>query len=193
MPDALDLLKTRRSIPGAFLGEPGPSAEELRDILTIGARVPDHGKLVPWRFVIIAGDERLQAGDAVAQLYRRKEPDAVPAKIDEQRDRIAKPPLTMIVVSRTAPHPKIPEWEQFLSAGNVAMNLVLASHALGYAAQWVTGFAAYDAEAAALLGVAANERIVALIHVGTPSAPPSERPRPDIDDITTRWQPARSW
>ena len=109
MPDALDLLKTRRSIPGAFLGEPGPSAEELRDILTIGARVPDHGKLVPWRFVIIAGDERLQAGDAVAQLYRRKEPDAVPAKIDEQRDRIAKPPLTMIVVSRTAPHPKIPE------------------------------------------------------------------------------------
>lgn len=189
MPDALDLLKTRRSIPSSFLGEPGPSADELRDILTIGARVPDHGKLTPWRFVIIAGNERQEAGDALAELYQRKTPDALAAKVDEQRDRIAIPPLTVIVVSRTALHPKIPEWEQFLSSGNVAMNLVLAAHALGYAAQWVTGFAAYDADAAALLGVAANERIVGLIHVGTPSVPPSERPRPDIDDITTYWRP----
>ena len=189
MPDALDLLKTRRSVPSAFLGEPGPTPDELREILTIGARVPDHGKLAPWRFVVIMGDERQQAGEAIADIFKRKNPDAERSKVDDLRDRIAKTPLTLVVVSRTAPHPKIPEWEQFLSAGNVAMNTVLAVHALGYGANWVTGFAAYDADAAALVGTVETERIVAVIHIGSPSETLSERRRPDIDDITTYWRP----
>jgi nitroreductase len=187
--DALQLLRTRKSISAPFLGPPGPGDSELREMLTIASRVPDHGKLTPWRFIVFAGDARIAAGDLLATAFAAKYPDAADDKVAEERNRLARAPLVVAVVSTAAPHVKIPEWEQFLSAGNAALSLVLAAHALGYAAQWTTGFPAYDADGARVLGVPGTERIVALIHVGTPSVPAVDRPRPPLSAVVTYWTP----
>ncbi len=189
MPDALDLLKHRRSIPATFLGPPAPSQSELAEMLTIAAHVPDHGKLVPWRFIVFSGPAGRQVGEELARLFGSRNRHADEKQLEEERLRLARAPLVVAVVSTAAPHPKIPEWEQVLSAGNAAMSLVLAAHTLGYAANWRTGWIAYDEEAGRLLGVKPGERIVAFIHVGTPTVPPVERPRPDLKQIVTYWTP----
>jgi nitroreductase len=189
MPDALDLLKTRRTVAHTFLAEPGPSPDELNDLLTIGVRVPDHGKLTPWRLVVFNEGRGQAAGDALESLLRTREPELEDQKVTDQADRFRTPPVVVLVISRVGPHPKIPEWEQFLSSGAVAMNIVLAAHALGYSAQWLTGIPAEDREAAALLGAGEGERIVAVIPIGTPSIPPVDRPRPAIADVVTWWKP----
>jgi nitroreductase len=190
MPDALQLLKTRKSIPSVFLGEPGPTEAQLAEMLAIAVHVPDHGKLAPWRFVIISGDARRAAAEILIPIYQAKNPDAPAAKVEEERSRLLKPPLIVVVVSRAAPHVKIPEWEQVLSAGNAAMSLVFAAHALGFAAHWTTGFIAYDPEARREIGLSEWERVIAVIHIGTPEAPPIDRPRPDLARVVTRWQPS---
>jgi nitroreductase len=192
MPDALHLLKTRKTIASAFLGEPGPTPAELAEILRIATHVPDHGTLAPWRFIVISGGARQAAADMLIPIYRAKNPDAPAAKVEEERIRLTKPPLIVVVVSTAAPHVKIPEWEQVLSAGNAAMSLVFAAHALGYAAHWTTGFIAYEAEARRALGLGDSERVIAVIHIGTPNAPPVERSRPDLARIVTRWEPPRA-
>ncbi|TMJ36552.1 MAG: nitroreductase [Alphaproteobacteria bacterium] len=138
MADALELLKTRRSIKPVELVGPGPSKAEIETLLTIASRVPDHGKLVPWRFIIFEDAARLAAGDAIAAAFSAKYPQAKPEHIQAERARLARAPLVIAVVSRAAPHVKIPEWEQVLSAGAAAMSLVLAAHALGYGASWIT-------------------------------------------------------
>ncbi|HZP20567.1 MAG TPA: nitroreductase [Bauldia sp.] len=190
MPDALELLKTRKSISAPFLAEPGPSDAQLAEMIAIASRVPDHGKLTPWRFIVFKGEARKQASAELAALFHRQHPDATEKQLEEERKRLAQAPLVVIVVSRAAPHPKIPEWEQVLSAGNAAMNLVLASHALGFAAQWTTGWIAYDPDAAKILGLQPEERIVGVVHLGTPTVPPVERPRPAVADIVTYWKPS---
>ncbi len=189
MPDALELLKTRKSISAAFLAPPGPNDDEIADILTIASRVPDHGKLTPWRFVVFAGNARVQASERLAALFAEKHPDADPKALDEERRRLARAPLVIAVVWKKALHPKIPEWEQMLSAGNAAFNIVLASSALGYAAQWTTGWIATDADAGRVLGLLPGERFVAFVHIGTPTTPPGERPRPALADAVTYWSP----
>ncbi len=189
MPDALELLKTRKSISAVFLAPPGPNQDEVAEILTIASRVPDHGKLAPWRFVVFAGDARVQASTALAELFARKNPDADPKVIEEERKRLARAPLVIGVVSKPMPHPKVPEWEQMLSAGNAAFNIVLASHALGYAAQWTTGWIATDPDAGHILGLLPGERFVAFVHIGTPAAPAGDRPRPALVDAVTYWSP----
>jgi nitroreductase len=191
MPDALDLLKTRKSISAQFLVEPGPDKAQLDEILTIASRVPDHGKLVPWRFVVFSGEARKAAGAALADLYRRKNPEADERRLEEERARLARAPLVVGVVSRAAPHVKIPEFEQLLSAAAAAMNLELAAHALGFAAQWTTGWIAYDAEASALLGAKPGERFIAFVHIGTSTVPPVDRPRPALADIVSWWTPPK--
>jgi nitroreductase len=188
VPDALDLLKTRRSVAAAFLGPPAPSKAELADILTVAIRVPDHGKLTPWRFIVFAGEARREVGSALAALFKQKNPDADDQQIEAQENKLAQAPLVIAVVSKAAPHPKIPEWEQLLSAGNAAMGIVLASHALGYAANWTTGWIAYDTDAKPILGLEPDEKLIATIHIGTPTAPPTDRPRPSIDDVVTYWK-----
>src|SRR5438552_5460607 len=183
MPDALQLLKTRRSIKPIELAAPGPSAAEIETLLTIASRVPDHGKLVPWRFIIFEGDARLAAGDAIAAAFCARYPEAKPEHIEAERARLARAPLVIAVVSRAAPHVKIPEWEQVLSAGAAAMSLVLAAHALGYGASWITEWYAYDRAVLGALGLNDNERIAGFVHIGRPSAPPEDRPRPPPDAI----------
>jgi nitroreductase len=187
MPDALELLKTRRSIKAVELAGPGPSAAEIDTLLTVASRVPDHGKLAPWRFIVFEGEARRAAGEAIASAFRAKYPDAKPEHIAAERERLTRAPLVIAVVSRAAPHVKIPEWEQVLSAGAAAMNLVTAAHALGYAANWITEWYAYDRAVLDALGLKPHERIAGFIHIGRPPGPPEDRPRPPLAEIATRF------
>jgi nitroreductase len=166
---------------------PGPTAEELATILTIASRVPDHGKLAPWRFIVFEGEARRAAGEAIASAFRAKYPDAKPEHVAAEHKRLMRAPLVIAVVSRAAPHVKIPEWEQVLSAGAAAMNLVTAAHALGYGANWITEWYAYDRAVLDALGLAPHERIAGFIHIGRPPGQPEDRPRPPLNEIATRF------
>jgi nitroreductase len=187
MPDALDLLKTRRSVKPMELGGPGPTAAEIDTLLTIAARVPDHGKLTPWRFIVFEGDARAAAGETIAAIFRASHAEATPDQIDFERKRLARAPLVIAVVSRAGPHAKIPEWEQQLSAGAASMSLVIAAHAMGYAASWITEWYAYDRGVLDALGLGQHERIAGFVHIGRPGKPPEERDRPQLGDIVTRY------
>lgn len=182
-----DYLLTRRSVGAAFLKEPGPTAAELEQILTIGTRVPDHGKITPWRLVVIAGTAREQAGEKLAEIAARNNPGLDAAGIEIERQRFLPAPLTIGVISSPQDHPKVPEFEQLLSAGNVAFNLVHAAHALGFAASWVTRWYAFDAEAGAMLGLREGERFVGFVQIGTPTVVIEDRPRPALGDIVSYW------
>jgi nitroreductase len=187
MPDALELLKTRRSFKAAELTGPAPSAAEIDTLLTVASRVPDHGKLVPWRFIVFEGGARRAAGAAIVAAFHTKDPDAKPEQAEAERARLERAPLVIAVVSRAAPHVKIPEWEQVLSAGAAAMNLVLAAHALGYGAAWITEWYAYDRGVLDALGLKPHEKIAGFVHIGRPPGPPEDRPRPPLTEIATRY------
>jgi nitroreductase len=187
VPDTIDFLKTRRSIKPREMSGPGPSPAELETILTVGARVPDHGKLTPWRFIIFEGDARARAGEVISNVFARKNPQAVPAEIEIEKHRLMDAPLVIAVVSFTKVHPKVPACEQELSAGASAMNLVTAATALGYGANWLTGWFAYDRDVLDGLGLKADEKLAGFIHIGTPSKPVEDRPRPALSDIVTRF------
>ena len=188
MPDALNLMKTRRSVKPVELAGPDLTAAEIETLLTVASRVPDHGKLVPWRFIVFDGDARRSAGATIAQAFRAKYPDATPEQVDFEGKRLARAPLVIAVVSRAAPHVKIPEWEQVLSAGAVATSLVIAAHALGFAATWITEWYAYDRAVLDALGLAPHEKIAGFVHIGRPLHPPEDRPRPALVDIVTRFK-----
>jgi len=186
---SLDVLNQRRSVPSRQLGEPGPDEAQLRDLLTAAIRVPDHGKLTPWRLVLIRGDARAKLGAALAEMHLRHEADAPPSVIEKDRNRFSYAPLIVAVVARIEDdHPKIPAQEQLLSAGLVAYNLLLGAQAQGFGAQWLTGWAAYDREAADLLGLAANERVVAFVHIGSAGEPAPERTRPALESLLSEWR-----
>jgi nitroreductase len=187
MPEALDLLKTRRSIKPIELNGPAPSAAEIETLLTVASRVPDHGKLTPWRFIVFEGEARLAAGEKIATVFRSKRPDATPDQIEYERKRLARAPIVIAVVSRAGPHVKIPEWEQIMSAGAAATSLVMAAYALGYAASWLTEWYAYDRTVLDALGLASNERIAGFVHIGRPAKPAEDRPRPPLNEIVTRY------
>ena len=185
----LELLNRRRSVPSRQLGEPGPDDAQLRELLTAAIRVPDHGKLVPWRLVVIRGDARAKLGNALADMHLRHEPGVPPAVIDKDRSRFNFAPLIVTVVARIEDdHQKVPAQEQLLSAGLVAYNLLLGAQELGFGAQWLTGWSAYDREAASLLGLADNERVVAFVHIGTAREGAPERTRPALDDVLSEWR-----
>jgi nitroreductase len=187
VPDAIDLLKSRRSIKPREMSAPGPSPAELETILTIGARVPDHGKLAPWRFIVFEGDARLRAGEVIAKVFARKNPQATAAEIDAEKRKLADAPLVIGVVSFTKPHPKVPPWEQELSAGASAMNIVTAATALGYGACWLTGWFAFDRDVLDGLGLKADEKLAGFVHIGTAPKRSEDRPRPALSDIVTRF------
>jgi len=186
-PPFVTLLRTRRSLKPAELTGPGPSPADLDTLLTIASRVPDHGKLAPWRFIVFEGESRFKAGAAIAAAYVAKYPDATPDQIEFEQRRLARAPLVIAVVSRAAPHVKIPEWEQVLSAGAAAMNLVIAAHALGFGAAWITEWYAYDRAVLDALGLAPHEKIAGFVHIGRPTHAPEDRLRPALGDIVTRF------
>jgi nitroreductase len=187
VPDTIEFLKTRRSVKPREMSGPGPSPAELETILTIGARVPDHGKLTPWRFIIFEGDAGARAGEVIAKVFAQKNPNAAPSDIDVEKRRLTDAPLVIGVVSFTKPHPKVPPWEQELSAGASAMNIVTAATALGYGACWLTGWFAFDRDVLDGLGLKPDEKLAGFIHIGTPSKPSEDRPRPVLADIVTRF------
>lgn len=187
MPDALDLLRTRRSLKPNELASPGPAPDEIETLLTIASRVPDHGKLTPWRFIVFEGDARMRAGEAIAKAYAERYADATPDQLAYEKTRLARAPLVVAVVSRAAPHVKIPEWEQVLSAGASAMSLVIAAHAMGYGATWITEWFAYDRAVLDSLGVAPDEKVAGFVHIGRPVLKPEDRPRPALPAIVTRY------
>jgi len=186
--DTIELLRRRRSVKPMELGEPGPTEAEIETLLTLAARVPDHGKLAPWRFIVFAGDARRAAGDIIAAAFKADRPDATADQIAFERNRLSRAPLVIAVVSRAAPHVKIPEWEQVLSAGAAAMNLLIGAHALGYAASWLTEWYAYDRRVLDRLGLAPHERVIGFVHIGTPAKPVEDRQRPSLSDVVTRFQ-----
>lgn len=187
MTDTLALLKLRRSVPPQFLTAPGPSADQLRDLLTIGTRVPDHGKLAPWRFVLFEGAARETAADVVARVFRARNPDADDEKVAFERKRLTHAPLIIGVVSRARPHVKIPEWEQELSAGAVCMNILVAAHAMGFGASWLTNWFSFDRDVLSAFGLADDERMAGFIHIGTPETVPADRDRPVLADIVSHY------
>ncbi|HMA70482.1 MAG TPA: nitroreductase [Xanthobacteraceae bacterium] len=184
----IDLLRRRRSLKPIELAGPGPSPADLDALLTIASRVPDHGKLTPWRFIVFEGEARLKAGEAIAAAFLAKYPDSKPEHVDFERGRLARAPLVIAVVSRAAPHVKIPDWEQVLSAGAAAMSLVIAAHALGFGATWITEWYAYDRSVLNALGLASHEKIAGFVHIGRPTHAPEDRPRPALADIVTRFK-----
>ena len=188
VPDPIALLRARRSVKPIELTVPGPSPAELETLLTIASRVPDHGKLTPWRFIVFEAEGRDKAGEAIAAAFVAKYPDAKPDQVAFERTRLARAPLVVAVVSRAAPHVKIPEWEQVLSAGGAAMSLVIAAHALGFAASWITEWYAYDRGVLDALGLAPHEKIAGFVHIGRAAQPPEDRPRPALGDVVTRFR-----
>ena len=185
--DAIELLKNRRSVKPREMSGPGPSPSELETILTIGSRVPDHGKLTPWRFIVFEGEARVRAGALIAQVFARKNPAAPAAEVDVEKRRLMEAPLVVGVVSFTKAHPKVPPWEQELSAGASAMNIVTAATALGYGANWLTGWFAFDRDVLDGLGLKPHEKLAGFIHIGTRPGPIEDRPRPALSDIVTRF------
>jgi len=184
-----DFLLKRRSVVAQNMMEPGPSDEVLQTILTIGARVPDHGKLHPWRFIIFKGDLRAEFGDVLGKAFAAANPQATEDEIAFERARLTRAPLVVAVISRSGPHVKIPEWEQILSSGAVCQNILVAAQAQGFAAQWLTEWYAYDKQVDKALGLEEHERVAGYMYLGTPKMPPKERPRPDLAEITSHWQP----
>jgi nitroreductase len=180
-----DYLKTRRSVGIGFLKDPGPTPEELREILTIGMRVPDHGKFVPWRLVVIEGDARKAAGEKLAAIQKARNPALDEASLDNERRQFLPAPVTIGVILSPKPNPKAPEMEQLLSAGNVCFNLSHAAFALGFAASWTNRWYGFDTEAQQMLGARGGERFVGFVHIGTPSAPIEDRDRPELDKVVS--------
>ncbi|WP_246660366.1 nitroreductase [Nitratireductor sp. XY-223] len=186
MNDALKTyLETRRSIPANMMKEPGPDRDTIQEMLTLATRVPDHGKLAPWRFIVFRGGGRERIGARLAETALRREPEMPAERREQEETRMTRAPVVIAVVSTAGDHPKIPEWEQVLSAGAVCLNLFMAANAMGFAANWLTEWFSYDQEGLEILGVGPGERIAGMLHVGTPDIPPTERPRPDVAALTT--------
>ena len=183
----IEHLRTRRSVPAVNLKEPIPSSEEISTILQIATRVPDHGKLAPWRFIIFQGDSRIEIGRQLLSLLQSRGEALTEEQQQLELTRLSRAPLVIGVVSRATEHPKIPIWEQQLSAGAVCINILHSVHALGFAGQWLSEWYLFDIEAGKLFGLNENERFAGFIHIGTPEISPVERDRPDIQSLVSYW------
>ncbi len=185
----LDLLASRRSVKADKLAEPGPSPAQLDQILTIAARVPDHKKLAPWRFIVFEGAARAQFGAALAGIVQAEDKlGPSPVRIEAERNRFLRAPVVVAVISSLRQPAPAPEWEQQLSAGASCFNLCLAANALGFGTCWLTEWPAYSPGVAKALGLGAHERVAGFVYIGTARERPEERERPVLSSIVSRWQ-----
>lgn len=184
-PEVLRFLALRRSTSALTLVEPGPDAGQLAELLRIAIRAPDHGKLTPWRFIVLEGAGKAALVARLEAIANERNDPSLVAKLG----KLKAPPLAVVVVSATKPGANIPEWEQVLSAGVVCANLLYAALAFGFGANWITDWYSYDVAATAALGVEAGERVAGVVLMGTPREPPLERERPVLEPLVTRWQP----
>jgi nitroreductase len=188
----IDLLLTRRSVLAKDLGEPGPNPADVDTIIKAGLRVPDHGRVEPWRIQILHKPAQQALAALCAKIFARENPAAAEAQLAAERERMQRSPLLLVVSSHPDPQrfAKVPAIEQVLSAGALCENLLIAAQALGYGAQWVTGWPAYHPEVRRALGHSADTDIVGFVHLGTAAAVPHDRPRPDPAAIVGEWTPA---
>lgn len=184
----LAYLRSRRSGRARDMVAPGPDAATLRDIVGIAARTPDHGKLAPWRFVVIPAEARDAFAALLVDAYRAEKPAATRLEIDAMEQFACQAPTLVAVLSTPKRESHIPLWEQELSAGAACMNLEHAAHAHGYVAGWLTGWAAGSASVCAALGGREGDRIAGFVFIGTPSRPLDERPRPETDAVLSEWR-----
>lgn len=185
--EALAFLHRRRSTPSRLLADPGPDDATLARMLATALRVPDHGRLTPWRFLRIAGEARHRLGQALADVHAAEHPEAPAAVLDKERGRFSHAPVVVAVIGTIAHGHRIPEVEQRLSGGAVCFQLLLAAQALGFGAQWLTGWAAYHPAIHARLGLAAGEEILGFVHIGTATVETAERERPDASALLSDW------
>lgn len=183
----LSLLATRRSGKPREMVAPGPNSGELAQMLEIAARTPDHGKLAPWRFVIVDRESRPALADMLVAAYRAEKPEAGRLEIEAMENFAGFAPTLVVVLSSPRASSKIPLWEQELSAGAVCMNLLHAAHAMGFAAGWITGWPAFNTDVRNAFG-RDDERVAGFIYIGTPGKPLEERPRPEMDEIVSHWR-----
>jgi len=186
--ETIELLLGRRSAKPAMLGDPGPAPAQLDTILTAAARVPDHKKLVPWRFIVFEGEARAAFGRVLLKAClgeERETPSA--ARLEFERTRLLRAPTVVAVISRVTPNPAAPEWEQILSCGAACFNLCLAANALGFGTAWITEWYSYNAAVRAALKLAASERCAGFIYIGTAKEQQEDRERPPLAQIVTRW------
>lgn len=188
----VDFLLSRSSAPIPELKEPAPSDAEIETLIRVATRVPDHGRLQPWRFILYRGDARVEVGKRLAEIAEKREGPLPEGRRQQELTRFSRAPLVVGVVSSPKPNPKIPEWEMLLSGAAAAMNLVIAANAMGYRTNWITNWYSDVPEARAMLGLAPHERVVGFVHVGTYSGPPVDRPRPEpatvVADYSGPWQ-----
>ncbi|MCA6287044.1 nitroreductase [Phenylobacterium sp.] len=181
-PQVLDFLARRRSSSALTLGGPGPSSAEIETLIRLASRVPDHGKLSPWRFVVLAGEHKAAFADRLETLARSRGDNRAVAKLGKLRT----PPACIAVISRPR-EADIREWEQVLSAGAVCTTLLYAASAMGFGANWITDWYAYDAEACAVLGLSEAEKVAGFILIGEAGEPPRERERPLPEALVSTW------
>lgn len=186
--ELLEYLQHRRSCKIAQMGEPGPSREEIDTILKTGARIPDHGKLFPWRFVVFTGAARKNFGSVLREAYLLEDPEAAPAKLDLEAEKLLRAPCVIAVISTPDASAKHPVWEQQLSAGAIAYNLCLAANAMGYGTNWLSEWISYNADVRAALGLGAHDQIAGFIYIGTPTGESEERPRPEMENVVRYWK-----
>lgn len=186
----IEFLLSRRSTVARMMDGPGPDDADLRKIMEAGMRVPDHGRLTPWRFIVIRGDARNTIGDVIADSFKKNNPDAIEEQIEMEQERLARAPVVVAVLSKVHKDHKIPEWEQVLSAGAACQTMLIAAQSMGYAAQWLTEWYSYDPAVKSAVGAAADDAIAGFMFFGNEMAEASERARPEFDDIVSEWSPA---
>jgi len=186
--DTISLLLTRRSGSAKAMTGPGPSPNELKTILRAATRVPDHGKLAPWRFIIFEGESRARIGEVLVACTLEDDPQASSERLATERNRFQRAPIVVGVISSVREGIPIPEWEQILSAGAVCDHIVLASHALGYVANWITEWCAYHPKVRRAMGLLSGERVAGFIYIGRSAQSLEDRPRPDIEKLVTRFE-----
>ncbi len=181
------LLRSRRSASPKSMGEPGPTPAQLAEILNAAVRVPDHGKLTPWRFILFEGEAREKFGNAMRARWQELHPEHGEESLTFQGLMFLRAPMVVAVISTAKPHPKIPEWEQAMSAAAVCQTMLIAAVALGIDSAWNTDWIAYDAGIAKVMGLGPHEKVAGFIYLGTSTAPLEDRPRPDPVSLLTRW------
>lgn len=186
----IEFLLSRRSTVARMMDGPGPNDADLHNIMEAGMRVPDHGRLTPWRFIVIRGDARATIGNVIAASFKKDNPDAIDEQIEMEQERLTRAPVVVAVVSKVHKGHKIPEWEQVLSAGAACQTMLIAAQSMGYAAQWLTEWYAYDADVKVAVGVDADDEIAGFVFLGNEMADTKERARPEYDDIVSEWSAA---
>lgn len=189
-PRALDLLQSRRSGSAKAMQGPGPTDDQIQTLVNCAARVPDHGKLAPWRFIIFTGDARAKFGDTLVQALKSTEAEVTAERESQERNRLLRAPTVIAVISRVRADAPIPEWEQILSAGASCQTLCIAAHAMGFVANWITEWYAYHPVVTKAMGLSQGERIVGFVYIGHPKEKLVERPRPSFETIATYYASA---